>query len=86
MSRSIAFEYNLSSRNSGAIVIQNKRQLEAFYRRLDAQENLSHRESLAIYEMLHNEAVSLGAIHSGNMLDGIAINVKIARIINRIAL
>jgi hypothetical protein len=67
-------------------VIRNRHKLDEFYRKLDAEENLSHKEALAIYEMLHNEAVSLGAINSGNILDGLDVDLRIARAINRVGL
>ena len=56
--------------------------LDEFYRKLDAEENLSYKEALAIYEMLHKEAVSLGAINSENILDGLDVDLRIARAIN----
>ena len=67
-------------------MIRNANRLDEFYRRLDAEENLSHREALAIYEMLHKEAVSLGAINSENMLDGLEVDLRIARAINKVGL
>ncbi|TKJ35465.1 MAG: hypothetical protein CEE38_14930 [Planctomycetes bacterium B3_Pla] len=67
-------------------MIRNRHKLDEFYRKLDAEENLSHKEALAIYEMLHNEAVSLGAINSGNILDGLDVDLRIARAINRVGL
>lgn len=67
-------------------MIQNGHKLEEFQRRLDAEENLSYQEALAIYEMLHKEAVSLGAISSENMLDGLEVDLRIARAINRVSL
>lgn len=60
--------------------------MEEFYRKLDAEENLSYREALAIYEMLHKEAVSLGAINSANILDGLEVDMRIARAINKVGL
>jgi hypothetical protein len=65
-------------------MIQNGRQLNDFYRRLDAEEHLSYLEALAIYEMLHKEAVSLGAISSENILDGFEVDLRIAKAINRV--
>ena len=53
---------------------------------MDAKENLSYHEALAIYEMLHKEAVSLGAINSDNVLDGLEVDIKIARAINKVGL
>ena len=41
-------------------MIKNRHILNEFYRKLDAEKNLSYKQALAIYEMLHNEAMSLG--------------------------
>lgn len=60
--------------------------MHEFYRKLDAEENLSHSEALAIYEMLHEEAVSLGAINSENILDGLEVDLRMARAINKVGL
>ena len=68
------------------MMIQNRNKLDEFYRRLDAKENLSYREALAIYEMLHKEAVSLGAINSKNILDGLDVDIRIAKAINKVGL
>jgi len=51
-------------------MIRNKRKLEKFYFKLAADEKLSYKEALAIYEQLYNEAVSLGAINSDNIWEG----------------
>ena len=67
-------------------MIQNGHKLDEFQRRLDAEENLSYQEAIAIYEMLHKEAVSLGAINSENMLDGLEVDLRIANAINRVGL
>jgi hypothetical protein len=67
-------------------MIKNRRMLDEFYRKLDAEENLSYKEALAIYEMLHKEAVSLGAINSENILDGLDVDLRIARAINQVGL
>ena len=67
-------------------MIRNGHRLNEFRRRLDAEEKLSYREALAIYEMLHKEAVSLGAISSENILDGLEVDIKIARAINKVGL
>ncbi len=53
---------------------------------MNAKENLSYKEALTIYEMLHKEAVSLGAINSENILDGLDVDLRIARAINRVGL
>ena len=67
-------------------MIQNRHKLDEFYRKLDAEENLSYEEALAICEMLHKEAVSLGAINSENILDGLEVDLRIAKAINRVGL
>lgn len=67
-------------------MIRNAHRLDEFYRKLDAEENVSHREALAIYEMLHKEAVSVGAINSENILDGLEVDLRIARAINKVGL
>ena len=65
-------------------MIRNRAKLEEFYRKLDAEEKLSYRQDLAIYEMLHKEAVSLGAISSDNILEGLEVDLRIARAINNL--
>ncbi len=67
-------------------MIQNRHKLNEFQRKLDAEESLSYREALAIYEMLHKEAVSLGVINSENILDGLEVDLRIAKAINKVGL
>ena len=67
-------------------MIKNRQTLDEFYRKLDAEENLSYADALAIYEMLHKEAVSLGAINSKNILDGLDVDLRIANAINKVGL
>ena len=63
-------------------MIRNKRKLNEFYRKLMEEENISHKEALRIYEALHKEAVSLGAISSENILEGLEVDLRIAKAIN----
>ena len=63
-------------------MIQNKDKLDKFYRDLIRNENISHKEALAIYEALHKQAVSLGIISSENVMDGLEVDLRIARAIN----
>ena len=65
-------------------MIQNRLKLREFQRKLDAEESLSYQEALIIYEMLHKEAVSLGAIDSDNILDGLEVDLRIAKAINQV--
>ncbi len=63
-------------------MVRNKRKLNKFYQELIQKENISHKEALSIYEALHKEAVSLGIINSENILDGLEIDIRIAKAIN----
>jgi hypothetical protein len=57
-------------------------ELNKFYRHLIEKEKFSYRKALSIYEILHKEAVSLGIINSKNILEGLEIDLRIAKIIN----
>ena len=63
-------------------MISNKARLNNFYRKLTEQENISHKQALSIYEAMHKEAVSLGVISSENILEGLEIDLRIAKAIN----
>jgi len=63
-------------------MIRNNLRLSKFYRKLIEEENISYKQALSIYEALHKEAVSLGIINSENILDGLEIDLRIARAIN----
>jgi len=65
-------------------MIRNKRKLDEFYRKLDAEESLSYKEALRIYDALHKEAVALGAISHENIWDGFDAVLRIARAINKV--
>ena len=63
-------------------MIRNKRKLNQFYRKLIEGENISHKEALRIYDALHKEAVTLGAISHENILEGLETDLRIAKAIN----
>ena len=63
-------------------MIRNRKKLEEFYRKLDAEENLSYQEKLALYDAVWQFAVSMGAITSENILDGIEVDIRYARALN----
>lgn len=67
-------------------MIRNKRKLDEFYRKLDAEEKLSYKEALRIYDALHKEAVALGAISHENIWDGFEVDLRIAKAINQVGL
>ncbi len=66
-------------------MINNCAKLRAFYRDLMEKENIPYLDALAIYEDLHNEAVKLGVINHKNILEGIEIDIKIAKAVNGLA-
>jgi predicted RNase H-related nuclease YkuK (DUF458 family) len=63
-------------------MIRNKHKLNKFYQKLIKEENISYKKALSIYEALHKEAVSLGVINSENILEGLEIDLRIAKAIN----
>jgi hypothetical protein len=63
-------------------MVRKTPELEEFYRRLIVEENLSHEQSLRIFESLYAEALALGAISDENILDGLETDLRIARALN----
>jgi len=63
-------------------MVKNKVKLSKFYRKVIEEENISHKQALSIYEALHKEAVSLGIINSENILEGLEVDLRIAKAIN----
>lgn len=60
-------------------MIQNSDKLNEFERGLTRKENLSHKEALAIYDMLYKEAIALGAISHENIWEGFETVLRVAR-------
>jgi len=65
-------------------MVKNKTKLNKFYRLLIEQEKISHKEALSIYEALHKEAMSLGVFNSDNILEGLEVDLRIAKAINEL--
>ena len=65
-------------------MIQNGHKLDDLRRALDAKEDLTFHQAVAIYEMLHEDAVSLGAITAESILDGLEVDLRLAKAINRV--
>ena len=63
-------------------MIKNCAKLREFYRKLIEKEDIPYKKALAIYEALHNEARALGVINSENILEGIEVDIKIAKALN----
>ena len=66
-------------------MVKNKRKLHKFYLKLEAEEKLSYRQAVRIYDALHKEAVALGAISHENIWDGFEVDLRISRAINGLA-
>lgn len=67
-------------------MIKSKAKLEEFDQKLLATENLPYKKKLAIYDALFKEAVSLGIFNEDNILDGIEVDIRIAKAINGLGL
>ncbi len=63
-------------------MIRKKPKLNKFHQKLIKEENLSYKKALSIYEALHREAVSLGIINSENILEGLEVDLRIAKTVN----
>lgn len=63
-------------------MINKKTKLEDFDEELRKTEGLPYKEVLSIYDVLFAEAVSLGIFNSDNVLEGIEVDIRIAKAIN----
>lgn len=63
-------------------MIKDRHKLEELERKLIGSENLSYKKKLALFDALFKEAVSLGIFNDDNILDGIEVDIKIAKAIN----
>jgi hypothetical protein len=59
-------------------MITNPKIVEAFERNLASNEYITYPQALAIFDMLHHEAVSLGTISHDNIMDGIETTIRIS--------
>jgi len=65
-----------------AVMIINTAELIAFERSQAARQDISYRDALTIFEALRKEAVSLGAMSSENILEGLEVDIRIAKAVN----
>jgi hypothetical protein len=63
-------------------MIRNRKILEAFENSIARQEIVDYRRNLVIYEALHQEARSFGVFPLRNPLDGIEVDLRLARVIH----
>jgi len=58
--------------------------LEEFERDLVARDPLTYEQKMRIYEGMWNEAVSLGVLPPADPLEGIEVDIKVAKTLNSI--
>ena len=63
-------------------MIKNSDILERFEREVIRKEKLSFGRALAIFEAMWKEGVNLGVLPPKDPLEGIEVDIKIARILN----
>jgi hypothetical protein len=63
-------------------MIINTDKLRVFEQSEMAREDISYRDALAIFDGLRREAISLGVFSGENIMEGIDVNIRIARAIN----
>lgn len=63
-------------------MIKPTSKLDNFYRQLIKEEKISYKKALSIFEAMYREAVSLGIINSENILEGLEVDLRIAKAIN----
>ena len=66
-------------------MLRKRRKLDKFYQNLIEKEKIPYKKALFIFEVLLKEAVSLGIINSTNMLEGLEVDIRIAKAINGLA-
>ncbi len=65
-------------------MITNRSEVEEFEKELLRKEKVDFTKNIAIVNAMYNEAVALGVIPMKNPLDGLEIDVKIARVVNNV--
>jgi hypothetical protein len=63
---------------------KERTRFEDFYEELRKAEGRPYKEILALYSTLFAEAVSLGIFNDDNILEGIEIDIRIAKAINEL--
>lgn len=63
---------------------KKRTKLEDFDEQLHKAEGRPYKEILALYSTLFAEAVSLGIFNDDNILDGIEVDIRIAKAINAV--
>jgi hypothetical protein len=65
-------------------VITNREKVEQFEREYVRSRETDYRENLRIFEALHREALSFGALPLKDPLEGLEVDIMMARVINSV--
>jgi hypothetical protein len=65
-------------------MVKNYRELQTFERNLIASEKPDYRKNFRILEEMYQEALELGIFPLKNPLEGIEVDIKIAKVINSV--
>jgi hypothetical protein len=65
-------------------MIKNSQLLSEFNARQIKEEKLTYSEALSIFEEMWKEAVSLGVLPLDDPLEGIEVDIRVARILNHV--
>ncbi len=65
-------------------MIRNYKSLKKFEKKLVSKTKSNYRTNLKIYEALYNEAVALKIFPLRNPLEGIEVDIKVAKYLNSI--
>lgn len=66
-------------------MIKNRRLIQNFETDLIKNEKTDVRKNFQIVEAMYHEAVELGIIPMNNPLDGVEIDIKIAKVVNHVS-
>ena len=66
-------------------MIANYRRLQKFERELIKKEKVDIKKNFRIVEALYHEAVELGVIPLKDPLDGLKIDIRIAKVVNSVS-
>lgn len=72
----------MDNRGKEESLIKNSEVLEQFEREMIKKEKLSFEQALALFEAMWQEGVDLSVLPPKNPLEGIEVDIRIARILN----
>jgi hypothetical protein len=65
-------------------MITNRSEVEEFEKELLRKEKVDFTKNLSIVNAMYNEAVALGIIPMKNPLDGLEVDIRVARVVNNV--